>query len=242
MLDSWGRKESDMTERLNWTELKDIKEEEHKKGRRSRGRHGVVKTHAPGSRWLASGRGITVKSPEEWGTQGFHWAPQLRGPAPGRGAPGRQALKVSEAYIQESQKAVGNCDSALKGQKENFTCPKFHCLKEAWIRRILWHWRAFLKARRQERLLLETTILVAVISGSFFWEHEDTDTRKDHSGDLSSVYSTPSSRPEPAHAPLALQSASVRLSPINQWAGRYCTRRSGNHWARGRSRLPVHPQ
>lgn len=129
---------------------------------------------------------------------------------------------------------VGNRDSALKGKKENFTCPKLHCLKEAWIRPILWDWRAFLKARRQERLLLETMILVAVISGSFFWEHEDTDTGKDHSGYLPLAYSTPSSRPEPAHALLALQSASVRLSPINQWAGRHCTRRSGNQLGQGK--------
>lgn len=129
---------------------------------------------------------------------------------------------------------VGNCDSALKGHKENFTCPKFHRLKEAWIRPILWHWRAFLKARRQQRLLLETTILVADVAGRLFWEHEDTDTGKDHSRDLPSAYSTPSSRPEPAHALLALQSASVRLSPINQWAGRYCARHSGSQLGQGK--------
>ena len=124
---------------------------------------------------------------------------------------------------------VGNHDSTPKGHKENFTCSKFHCLKETWIRPILCHWRAFLKARRQQRLLLETMILVAVVSGSWFWEHEDTDTGKYHSGVLPLAYSPPTSRPEPVHAPLALQSASVRLSPINQWAGRLCPRCSGNH-------------
>ena len=72
-------------------------------GRRNRERYGVVKTHAPGRRWLASGRVITVKNPEEWGVKASTGLPSSEVHHQEGEPPECQALKASGACIQESQ-------------------------------------------------------------------------------------------------------------------------------------------
>lgn len=55
----------------------------------------------------------------------LHWASQPRGPAPVRLTPPEHlSMKASRAYFWKTQRTVGNRDSILKGQTQNFPWSK----------------------------------------------------------------------------------------------------------------------
>ena len=53
-----------------------------------------------------------------------HQALQSRSPAPGWWGPAYLIMKASEAYFQETQRAVGNRDPTIKGHTQNLTCSR----------------------------------------------------------------------------------------------------------------------
>ena len=100
------------------------------------------------------------------GSKGFE--SHVRFPSPGilhweDKPPKCLALKASGAYFQESQKAVGNRDSTLKGHTQNLTHSKTQSrssnLKGGGVRPTCWSCRVSQRGNRQLELLLVAAIL-----------------------------------------------------------------------------------
>ena len=80
------------------------------------------------------------------------------------------ALKASGAYFPESQRAVGNRDSTLKGDIQILICSgvegRSSNLKEAWVRPTGWSWQATQRGRRHLGLTLGTQMMAAAFWGT----------------------------------------------------------------------------
>ena len=105
--------------------------------------------------------------------------------------PGRLTLKASRAYFWESQRAVGNRDSTLKGHTQNPTHSGTQG-RSSQFERSLGETHLLILESLMERqdvmeLTLGTQILTAAILGSSFY-HKDTGIRKSHFGILPLAY------------------------------------------------------
>ena len=100
------------------------------------------------------------------------------------------ALKASGDHLQQTQRAVENRGSALKGHTQRLTWfstqDRSSNLKEAWSRPTCWSWGVSQRIRRQVDLILVTQTPAAAIMGSSFY-HVDTGAGKYSFGILSSL-------------------------------------------------------
>ena len=94
------------------------------------------------------------------------------GPAMGKQAAEHQALSTStKACRQESQRALVNRDSTLKGHTHNHTCSRTQGRsshsKGASVRPTCWSWRASWRGRKQMEFTL-ATYTVMTFGSSFY--------------------------------------------------------------------------
>ena len=138
-------------------------------------------------RWPQNRRIITAAKVllKEQEVQAPHQAAQSGDPTPGDKPPEHLALKANRACIWQSQKAIGNIDSVVKGAyKISLDDPgRSSNLKQAKIIPFGWTWRASQRWRRQLGLTLGTQMLAAAIFESSFY-HRDIGAGKHHFGAL----------------------------------------------------------